>query len=133
MTLFLLETYTNKVGALTSTLIVKGTKFISLCLISVTYLKIRKRLRDTNPAVALEAHNRKTVEQNVRLSRTIFLVIGLLFGLWLPALVIGNDIYILVIILHSGNSLVNPIVYIFKMPIFRAVIRKFIRDAPLEM
>ena len=31
--------------------------------------------------------------------------------------------------MHSltGNSLVNPIVYIFKMPIFRAVIRKFIR------
>ena len=87
MTLFLLETYTNKVGALTSTLIINGTKFISLYLISVTYLKIRKRLRDTNPAVALEAHNRKTVEQNVRLSRTIFLVIGLLFGLWLPALV----------------------------------------------
>lgn len=88
MTLFLLETYTNKVGALTSTLIVSGTKFISLCLITVTYLKIRKRLIDTNPAVALEAHNRKTVEQNVRLSRTIFLVIGLLFGLWLPALVL---------------------------------------------
>ena len=87
MTLFLLETYTNKVGALTSTLSINGTKFISLYLISVTYLKIRKRLRDTNPAVALEAHNRKTVEQNVRLSRTIFLVIGLLFGLWLPALV----------------------------------------------
>ena len=33
----------------------------------------------------------------------------------------------LVIIVHSGNSLVNLIVYIFKMPIFRAVIRKFIR------
>ena len=33
----------------------------------------------------------------------------------------------LVIIVHSGNSLVNPIVYIFKMLIFRAVIRKFIR------
>lgn len=32
-----------------------------------------------------------------------------------------------VIILHSGNSLVNSIMYIFKMPIFRAVIRKFIR------
>ena len=84
MTLFLLETYTNKVGALTSTLIINGTKFISLYLISVTYLKIRKRLRDTNPAVALEAHNRKTVEENVRLSTTIFLVTGLLFGLWLP-------------------------------------------------
>ena len=33
----------------------------------------------------------------------------------------------LVIIVHSGDSLVNPIVYIFKVPIFRAVIRKFIR------
>ena len=32
-----------------------------------------------------------------------------------------------VIILHSGNSLVNSIMYVFKMPIFRAVIRKFIR------
>ena len=33
----------------------------------------------------------------------------------------------LVIILHSGNLLVNPTVYIFKIPIFRAVIKKFIR------
>ena len=40
---FLLATYTNKVGPLTLILIVNGTEFISLCLISVTYLIIRKR------------------------------------------------------------------------------------------
>ena len=65
-------TLNNKVTKKTSFFIIKSMLFVSLCVILATYMTIRKRLRNTNPAV--EAHNRKTIEQNVKLSKTLFVV-----------------------------------------------------------
>ena len=68
-------TLNKKIPKKTSFLIINLTLFFCLCVILATYMAIRKHLRNTNPAV--EAHNRKTIEQNVKLSKTLFVVIGL--------------------------------------------------------
>ena len=130
---------TGKVGRLPSYLLTNTVILISLCLITVAYLAIRKRLRSTNHA--FEAHNRKSFKQNVNLSRTLFLAVGLSIGLWLPATAIytviafhhtqplsDNNILIFVAtILFLGNSLVNPIVYSCRMPMFKAAVKEFLK------
>ena len=75
MTVFLF-TLNDKIAKKTSFLIINSLLFVCLCVILATCMTIRKRLRNTNPAV--EAHNRKTIEQNVKLSKTLFVVICLL-------------------------------------------------------
>ena len=67
MTLFLLETYTNKVGALTSTLIVNGTKFISLCLIDLRKnQKTIKRYKSCSCTRSAQSENSRTERQVVK-------------------------------------------------------------------
>ena len=120
---------TGKVGRLPSYLLINTVILMSLCLILVAYLAIRKRLRSTNHT--FEAHNRKSFKQNVNLSRTLFLAVGLSIGLFLPATAIytviafhhkqplsDNNVLIFVAtVLYLGNSLVNPIVYSCRMPV----------------
>ena len=130
---------TGKVGKLPSYLFINTVILMSLCLILVAYLAIRKRLRSTNHT--FEAHNRKSFKQNVNLSRTLFLAVGLSIGLWLPATAIytviafhdkqplsDSDILIFVAtILYLGNSLVNPIVYSCRMPMFKAAVKEVLK------
>ena len=129
----------GKVGRLPSYLLANTVILMSLCLIIVAYLAIRKRLRSTNHT--FEAHYRKSFKQNVNLSRTLFLAVGLSIGLWLPATAIytviafhdkqplsDNDILIFVAtILYLGNSLVNPIVYSCRMPMFKAAVKEVLK------
>ena len=127
---------TGEVGRLPSYLLTNTVILMSLCLIIVAYLAIRKRLRSTNHT--FEAHNRKSFKQNVNLSRTLFLAVGLSIGLFLPATAIytvvafhhkkpltDNNVLIFVAtILYLGNSLVNPIVYSCRMPMFKAAVKE---------
>ena len=69
---------TGEVGRLPSYLLTNTVILMSLCLIIVAYLAIRKRLRSTNHT--FEAHYRKSFKQNVNLSRTLFLAVGLSIG-----------------------------------------------------
>ena len=135
----LISHLTGKVGRLPSYLLTNTVILMSLCLILVAYLAIRKRLRSTNHT--FEAHNRKSFKQNVNLSRTLFLAVGLSIGLWLPATAIytviafhhkqplsDNNILIFVAtVLYLGNSLVNPIVYSCRMPMFKAAVKEFLK------
>ena len=127
----------NKLTQKTSFLITNSTLFVCLCVILATYMTIRKRLRNTNPAV--EAHNRKTIEQNVKLSKTLFVVIGLSFTFWLPVITMytvmafcvecASEILMWIApILLFANSLVNPIVYSYRMPMFKAAMRKLFKN-----
>ena len=130
---------TGKVGRLPSYLFINTVILMSLCLIIVAYLVIRKRLRSTNHT--FEAHNRKSFKQNVNLSKTLFLAVGLSIGLWLPSTGIyavialhdklppsDNNILIFVAtILYLGNSLVNPIVYSCRMPMFKAAVKEVLK------
>ena len=116
--------------------------FICLCLVLATYMTIRTRLRSTPPVGAAETQNRKLVEHNIKLSKTLFIVIGLSFGLWLPALAVytikgichdcvTGTLYAhalsIATVLHFANSLVNPIVYSYRLPMFKAALKKLLR------
>ncbi|KAJ7370170.1 hypothetical protein OS493_033795 [Desmophyllum pertusum] len=118
------------------------TLFITLCMVLATYMMIRTRLRSTALVCAVETHNRKLIEQNIKLSKTLFIVIGLSFGFWLPAittysiLAICNDCFTgiaydimmsIATVLHYANSLVNPIVYSYRMPMVKAAMKKLLR------
>ena len=133
--------FTLKITKKTSFLIINSMLFVCLCVILATYMTIRNRLRNTNPAV--EAHNRKTIEQNVKLSKTLFVVIGLSFAFWLPAIIMYSTLVLKVEyadetiklilvwiadILQFGNSLVNPIVYSYRMPMFKATMKELFKN-----
>ena len=108
---------------------------IVLCLVTIclSYLAIRKRLNDRGRAIDA-THNRQSVEQNKKLSKTIFVVIGASAGFWIPSLVFfciyyfyaglpafANYIFAL---LTLGNSLVNPVIYSLRMPVFRETLKR---------
>ncbi|KAK2564943.1 Adenosine receptor A2a [Acropora cervicornis] len=107
--------------------------FASLIVTLAAYMKVRKRLNSPHPL--LEGQNRETVEQNVKLSKTLFVVIGLSFSFWLPTIILYTilafclncaNLYLLwlVTILSLANSVVNPFVYCYKMPAFKAAMKR---------
>ena len=107
--------------------------FASLIVMLAAYMKVRNRLNSPHPL--LESQNRKTVEQNVKLSKTLFVVIGLSFSFWLPTIILYTifafclnctNLYLLwlVTILSLANSVVNPFVYCYKMPAFKVAMKR---------
>ena len=111
--------------------------FISILVICASYLKIRARLSSTAPEVAV-VNSRQTTQHNVRLSRTLFVVIALSLLFWLPVFALYIGLYICHCSLHPymkwtvdvlllANSLVNPFVYSFRMPVFKEALEKLSR------
>ena len=132
-----LSFYYLKLARETVHVVVHFCLFISFVMICASYLKIRTRLSSTAPEVAV-VNRRQTAEYNVRLSRTLFVVIALSLLFWLPAFAvyIGRDIckrcfhpYVVwtVNVFHLANSLVNPFVYSFRMPVFKEALEKLSR------
>ena len=124
--------------------------FIYLLVICASYLTIRSRLHYTAPD--LEVQQQTSREKNLRMSRTLFLVIVVSLVFWLPAFVIltikdfcscfSPLAACFVTVLHLGNSMVNPFVYSFRMPMFKDALRKcwrkrrqniVLRAAPLDV
>ena len=103
-----------------------------LCLvtISLSYLAIRKRLNCRVPAID-DAHNRQNeLQQNARLSTTLFVVITASLHFWIPSIVVYSthclypkSVPLLAVhifnLFRLANSLVNPIIYSFRIPMFR--------------
>ena len=108
--------------------------FLSLFVICSSYLLIRKRLCNRNPAID-EADCRKRVEQNAKFSKTLFIVIGASVTLWAPSMTLYNinNLWLgllpgfmnyLTNFLHVSNSLVNPIIYSFRIPVFKKTLKQ---------
>lgn len=108
--------------------------FSSLVIISVSYLSIRRRLHLRRvPAIQRNAPNEE--EQNIKLSKTLFIVIAASLVCWLPGSV-SYFIYVFcdcafpVPLLYSGtifnigSSIVNPVIYSFRMPIFKETLKR---------
>ena len=108
-----------------------------LCLVTicVSYLAIRKRLNCRVPAID-GAHNRqKELQQNVKLSRTLFVMITASLLFWIPSIIVYSTHYLclkcvplflfyIFKLFRLANSLVNPIIYSFRIPMFRETFKR---------
>ncbi|XP_078356141.1 trace amine-associated receptor 5-like [Oculina patagonica] len=117
--------------------VVTACAMVILCLIMICvfYLAIRTRLNCRVPAIDV-AHNRQQrPEQNAKLSRTLFIVIGVSLVCYLPSLVFYTIYYlcsecVTIIVVHVfnmfrlANSAVNPIIYSFRIPVFRETLKR---------
>ena len=108
--------------------------FLSLFVICSSYLLIRKRLCNRNPAID-EADCRKRVEQNAKFSKTLFIVIGASVTLWAPSMTLYNisNLWLgllpgfmnyLTNFLHVTNSLMNPMIYSFRIAVFKKTLKQ---------
>ena len=103
--------------------------FVSLLVICASYLTIRLRLQSTAPI-----SDQATREKSLRMSRTVFIVVAVSLVFWFPAFVMiairdfcscFSPLAVwFVIVLQLGNSMVNPFVYSFRMPIFEDALKK---------
>ena len=104
----------------------------SLIIICASYLSIRSRLNHTTSNLQLP--HKRSLEHNVRLSKTLYIVVALSLILWLPAFVVYtvkmfcwkcfSPISLwLVNTLYLANSMVNPFVYSFRMQIFKDALK----------
>ena len=107
---------------------------LSLITICVSYLAIRTRLNNRVPAVN-KVHNRHFVEQNTKLSKTLFIVIAASVAFWVPSLVIyciyslspeffPEFVNYILAMFRLNNSLVNPIIYSLRIPVFRETLKR---------
>ena len=140
--LSLLSIYNAKVDRRYVTAVVHSCLFIALLVICASYHKIHNRLRRTSPEITL--HKNRSTKHHLRLSRTLFIVIALSLAFWLPAFVVytvrefcpqcvSPPVHFVVNVLHLANSMVNPFVYIFRMPIFKDALKKFRRKRRLNV
>ena len=108
--------------------------FLSLVTICVSYLSIRSRLYATKTHLQ-DGQRRSTRDQNLRLSKTFYVVVAVSLIFWLPGFVVytinafcwlcfSPTLLWFVNVLHLANSLVNPFVYSFKMKIFQDALKK---------
>ena len=107
---------------------------LSLFIICLSYLSIRKKLHSPNPAID-KADSRKRREQNIKLSKTILFVIGASIAFWAPSMTLyiiktfvpnlfPRFVTFILFMLHATNSLVNPMIYSFRMVVFKKTLKQ---------
>ena len=103
--------------------------YFSVATICFSYISIRKRLNNRNRNIST-AQNRQYVEQNIKLSKTLFVVISACIVFLAPRFsfyiascfrptLFDDFLKCIFVMLRQCNSLVNPKIYSFRMPIFR--------------
>ena len=108
-----------------------------LCLVTicVSYLVIRKRLNCRVPAIDCARNRQNEPQQNAKLSRTLFVMITASLLFWIPSIVVYCTRYLCftcvpLFVFHIfnlfrlANSLVNPIIYSFRIPMFRETFKR---------
>ena len=131
--LWLLAIYHPEVNTVYTT---QSLLLVFLLVICASYLTVRSRLHRSAPQP--EGHTQNASERNLRLSKTFFIVVAVSLLLWFPAFVVhtvkefcprcfcpnalnGANI------LHLANSVVNPIIYSFRMPVFKEALKRCLR------
>ena len=113
---------------------------LSILTTCLTYIIIRAHLK-RSPQIFSSDHGdeRQNVERNVKLSKTVFLVIALSFACWIPAVIlyvihfvfckecIPAEVVLVGTVLHFANSLVNPIAYTCRLSIFKKTLNRFLK------
>ena len=112
-----------------------SAKGLCLATICVSYLGIRTRLSGRVPAID-GTHNRQNESQkNAKLSRTLFIMITASLLFWVPSLVVHSTQYLCsecvpLLVYHIStmfrlaNSLVNPIIYSFRISMFKETFKR---------
>ena len=108
---------------------------LALMVICASYLAIRRKLNCRVPAIET-AHNRQNgLQQNTKLSKTLFIVIAASLICWFPS-TLGYFIDHLCSkclplplrysfpVLYLANSVVNRFIYSFRIPIFREALKR---------
>ena len=106
-------------------------KVLCLFTICVSYMVIRIRLNFRLPAID-GAHN---IQQNSKLSKTLFIMITASLFFWVPSLVVYLTnvvcpkcvplvVFQIFNLFRLGNSLVNPIIYTFRIAMFRKTFKR---------
>ena len=135
VTLCLLSVYGLSGGA-SWTAIYASITFLSFAAICASCYVIRRGLSRRVP-VLNTVHNRKNgTEQNAKLSKTLFIVIAASLVCWFPCVVaysiffprfphsFPKPILSLTKLFRLANSLVNPIIYCLRLPMFRRVLAR---------
>ena len=105
--------------------------------ICMSYLAIRTRLNCKVPAITGSHHKQKEPQQNTKVSRTLFIVVTVSLVFWIPGIAVNCTYYLclksrcvpLLVLhifnwFHLANSLVNPIIYSFRIPMFRETFKR---------
>ena len=111
--------------------------FFCLVIICASYLSIRSRLYTTSPELQVP-HSRSSRDQNLRLSKTFYIVVAVSLIFWLPGFVVYGlrefcfqcfppMLLLIVSALHLANSMVNPFVYSFRMNVFKDAWKKCLK------
>lgn len=109
--------------------------FLALMIVCMSYMAIQRKLNYRVPAIGA-AHNKENFHnQSKTFSRTLFIVIAASFAFWFPS----TAVYLIYILcsrcvpatllpistmLHTTNSLVNPTIYSFRIPMFRETLKR---------
>ena len=116
----------------------KISLLISILIICTSYLSIRTRLRATSSAT-VDNHKQGSRERNLQLAKTLYITIATSLVFWMPGFVVYStrgfcpscfsapQVFWLVDAMHMANSMVNPLVYSFRMQIFKDALNKFRR------
>ena len=99
----------------------------SLCVVCTSYVIIRRLRR---PFPVFDNQTRRDMNRNLKLSKTLFMVISLTLICWVPAALLYAVHYVcqdcisqipmlVTAALHLANSIVNPVVYSYGMPVFK--------------
>ena len=133
--LLLLTIYHIHVDRMYAVLTHASFSSLSLLVICASYLTIRSRLK--RRALDLDVGRQASAEKTFRTSRTFFVVIAVSLVFLLPGCVmilikdfcscLSSEAAWLITVLMLGNSMVNPFVYSFRMPIFQDALKKFWR------
>jgi len=110
-------------------------KILCVITVSVSYLLIRTRLTSRAPTIDGSYYRQNEQQQNAKVSRTLFIVITASLSFWGPSIVVFcthclcyKCIPIFVIQIFNlfslANSLVNPIIYSFRFPMFKKIFRR---------
>ena len=109
--------------------------FFALIIVCMSYMEIQRRLNYRVPAISAAHNNENVHNQSKKLSRTLFIVIAASFAFWFPS----TAVYLIYILcsrcvpatlipistmLHTTNSLVNPMIYSLRISIFRETLKR---------
>ena len=108
---------------------------LCVVMICVSYLVIRKKLNSRVPAVDGANNRQNELHHNAKLSKTLFIMITASLVFWIPRIVVNCTYYLcskcipllvlhILNLFHLANSLVNPVIYSFRIPVFRETFKR---------